>query len=44
MNAIAARVGQLDGEWRLDSAPGQGTRLTAVLRPGRRPELATLHG
>jgi signal transduction histidine kinase len=31
LNAVAARVGQLGGEWRLDSAPGQGTRLVARL-------------
>ena len=29
LNAIAARVGQVGGDWRLDSAPGRGTTLVA---------------
>ena len=37
VNAIAARVGQLGGAWRLDSAPGRGTTLTVRLPLGVPP-------
>lgn len=43
LSSMRARIEKLGGDWHMESAPGQGTRLTVVLRaagpaPGARPD------